>query len=520
MAKRRNNKNAGARGGQAPLHERLRSGEMDARSKAQRSGGGSARGRAGSGPSARKGPAGKPAASVPPEPVPGDPRGRIAIVGGGAAGLAAAVAAGRELALLRCDAPGGAPPVEPSIVVFEAADRVGKSILATGNGRCNFSNAEVSPRLYRNAGFVSDALLALEAADAARLSARGDKADLREGAVRRLFADLGLAWREEGEGRLYPATGKATTVVDVLRAAAASLGAVEACGRRLARIDAPEREGGLFHLRFADGSIEHAAAVVLAVGGRHALMEQGGLLPPRYDREPLRPVLGPLSVEEPVVRALDNIRVRVRATLLEGGAAGGEKASETGELLFRSYGVSGICVFNLSRFAEPGDALSLDFIPGVRACDAEPFLFARRKRLLSCGMLPAGPQGLTGEAFLRGLLLPQVARVVMKAAGIEAEAPFGKADVPALARALKAFPLTIAGIGDERQCQVMRGGLDAARFDPQTMGSRLDAGLFAAGEALDVDAPCGGYNLHWAWASGMLAGMAAVRWVSGVEKPC
>lgn len=523
------------------------------------------------------------AASEPPRPLTGDPHARIAIVGGGAAGLASAVAAGRELAAAGRAGTAG-------VVVFEADERVGRSMLATGNGRCNFSNASIEAGRYRNAGFVGEALVSLIAG----FSAARDLGD----PVHRFFSDLGMLSREEGEGRLYPATGKASTVVDVLRAAAAGLGVVEACGRRVTRIEVPREEGGLFHLRFADGSIEHAAAVVLAVGGKHAACEgrpqpkrrgkapfrsdapaadgaascdvrhgAAALLPDRYGAVPLHPVLGPLAADDPL-RALDNIRVRANVWLAskEGGDArlsavlldpsldpagwrvadeaqrawardhgvsdyayapspaqmcgvpcGGLKAIERGEVLFRSYGVSGICLFNLSRFAEPGDVLLIDFLPQVRACDAESFLFARRKRLCASDTALAGAHAapLTAEAFLRGMLLPQVARAVLGHAGLEPDAPFGKADVPALARALKAFPLTVEGIGDERQCQVLRGGLAVEAFDPRTMESRLDAGLFAAGEALDVDAPCGGYNLHWAWASGLLAGRTAARLVAG-----
>ena len=89
--------------------------------------------------------------------------------------------------------------------------------------------------------------------------------------------------------------------------------------------------------------------------------------------------------------------------------------------------------------------------------------------------------------------------------------------MPALAAALKAFPLEVRGIGDERQCQVRRGGADVAAFDPRTLEARAVPGLHVVGEALDVDAPCGGYNLHWAWASGILAGRAAAARLMGPD---
>ena len=220
-------------------------------------------------------------------------------------------------------------------------------------------------------------------------------------------------------------------------------------------------------------------------------------------------MLGPLRTATDVVRHLNNLRVRCAVTLA--GPDGAPKAREAGELLFRDYGVSGIAVFNLSRFAEPGDRLLVDLLPQVPEDGCAAFLHARRRRLAF------GDRPLSREAFLRGMLLPAVARAVLEEAGLAPEAPLAKRDVAVLARALKAFPLEVRGIGDERQCQVRRGGADVAAFDPRTLEARAVPGLHVVGEALDVDAPCGGYNLHWAWASGMLAGRGAVARLTGLD---
>lgn len=407
--------------------------------------------------------------------------GRLAIIGGGAAGLAAAVTAARELRML------GVPG---DVAVYEADERVGRSILATGNGRCNFSNARIDAGAYRNAAFVGSALGALTAGS---------------DPVHAFFADLGLVWREEGEGRLYPLANKATSVLDVLRAASADFGVREACGRRAVRLDVPDRPGGRFHIRFADGTVGHADAVVLATGGRTARE----LLPEGIGFAAARPVLGPLRTATDVVRHLNNLRVRCAVTLA--GPDGAPKAREAGELLFRDYGVSGIAVFNLSRFAEPGDRLLVDLLPQMPEGDCAGSLHARRRRLSADG------RPLSREAFLRGMLLPAVARAVLEEAGLAPGALLAKRDVPALAAALKAFPLEVRGIGDERQCQVRRGGADVAAFDPPTLEARAVPGLHVVGEALDVDAPCGGYNLHWAWASGILAGRAAATRLMGSD---
>lgn len=437
---------------------------------------------------------------------------KIAIIGGGAAGLAAAIAAGNELARL-----GAADECE--IVLFEAdPERVGRSILATGNGRCNFSNAHIDPACYRNADFVEAALRSLarlfevsewgsvQPVGAYGASAPGRESSQPAGAfeapVQRFFSDLGLMWREEGEGRMYPAANKASSVLDVLRAALDVSGARVEFGKSLRAIEAPARGKGRFHLRFSDGSIAHAEKVVLAVGGRGvSAVDASSVIP----CELMRPVLGPLATDSRITRQLNNIRVKCAVSLERSGSL---VAREEGELLFRDYGVSGVCVFNLSRFACEGDVLSIDFLPHMSAADRDAWLFARRKHLSA---RLGGNGQIAAEDVLRGAMLPQVAQVLCKCAGIDPARPLSKKDVLALSRVIGGLRLTVRGIGDAKQCQVSRGGLSIAAFDPQTMGAVRASGLFAAGEALDVDAPCGGYNLHWAWSSGLLAGVSAAR---------
>lgn len=420
----------------------------------------------------------------------------IAIIGGGAAGLMAAVEAA---VTLRREG------VRGSIVVYEVDDeRIGRSILATGNGRCNISNAHIRADVYRNSDFVLQALLALQSGYVAE---RGKAAveTMSANPVLERFADLGLCVREEPEGRLYPQANKASSVLDVLRAAVDTLGVRVEVGKRAVRVDAPSagRSAGCFNIRFADRSVGHAASVILAVGGRAAAQVQ---LPAPLTCSDMRPVLGPLRVTKAnakLTRQLNNIRVRCAVSL---SRAGEELARERGEVLFRDYGVSGVAVFNLSREAQPGDKLSIDLLPDISPQQMEHFLLTRRKRMQR---LLGG--ALSVERFLDGLLLPAVANVLVRRAGLNPAAELSKADIPQLATMLKRFALTVEGIGDERQCQVRRGGYPVGAFDPNTCEAKDVPGLFVVGEALDVDAPCGGYNLHWAWSSGMLAGRAAAQ---------
>lgn len=458
---------------------------------------------------------------------------RLAILGGGAAGLAAACAAAATLRA--CGMTVGNVCAEDEadcvdVVVYEADERVGRSILATGNGRCNFSNTHPKASLYRNESFVADTFASLSR-QCAQQGKQGNawrfgKQNAHvssDNPVWAFFENAGLMWREESEGRLYPLANKATSVLDVLRVCLAASGARECCNKVATRIDVTPRADAptfvaepahahkCFHIRFADGSVEHADTVIVTVGGR--AIERLGF-PQDIVRVAPCPVLGPLRTDVHLTKQLNNIRVRCAVSLMRPGASGSVEqiAREEGEVLFRDYGVSGIAIFNLSRFAEPGDKLQIDFLPQVSADDMRPLLSGRRKRVLAAGGTA------TPEDVLRGMVLPQVARVIVQAADLRDNQPLTKDDLALLAHTLKRFLLTVEGVGDARQCQVTRGGIATSEVCPSTLEMREIPRLYVAGEALDIDAPCGGYNLHWAWASGLVAGCSAARNVCGCAR--
>lgn len=464
----------------------------------------------------------------------------IAIIGGGAAGLAAAICAARAARDLTAHE-------TLRVVVYEADERVGRSILATGNGRCNFTNAHIDANLYRNADFVAQAFDALEdqgarwglgsAGSAGLGGSAGFNAPAHSNdptyptAVQAFFADLGLAWREEGEGRMYPSANKASSVLDVLRGAACALGVEERCDSKILSIDPPASSGGRgsrFTLRLADQSFERADAVIVSCGGNPAR----AMLPEGFDYAQPTPVLGPLATDTKIAKQLDNIRVRGRVRLLDGE---GELASETGEVLFRKYGLSGIAIFNLSRFARPGCTIELDmltFLDGDSAVHvgtpdapaascahpsqaANPTVaYALERYDRAFALAQAKP---TCGSYLRGLVLPQIARVVLKEAGFDEDAELDRQQAPQLLYAFRQVRFTCEGLADPRQCQVHRGGFKTTGFNANTMEAHAVTGLYLTGEALDVDAPCGGYNLHWAWASGMLAGWNAAAFALGAN---
>ncbi len=385
----------------------------------------------------------------------------VLIVGGGAAGLTAAIAAAR---------------LGVSVTILEAGSRVGRKILASGNGRCNLTNTAVAPEAYNQPGFVGPVLEEHPAEE-----------------IRSFFNGMGLVSYADDEGRVYPVSNAAGSVLDVLRLECAHLGVEERCGFEVASV--AEHEGGSgFEVLSRDGVRASAHAVVVTTGGGDSLLADLG-----HAQVASVPALVPLTTELEPIRGLSGVRVRCAASLLtEDGAP---LATERGELLFREYGVSGIMVFDLSRALEPGAVLSIDFIPDVDAA-ALPTMMADRCATLSWR---------TAEAFFDGMLQSRVAAAVMRAAGADPATPVAELSCERLATLLKDFRVRVTGRGDPRQAQVTRGGASVEQFDPATMASRLVDGLFAAGEVLDVDGRCGGFNLHWAWASGIVAGQSAAR---------
>lgn len=402
----------------------------------------------------------------------GNKKRTVAVIGGGASGLAAAIAA----------AEAGA-----QVTVLEKASRVGRKILASGNGRCNLMN--LGPAVYF--GDPAFAETALEAADRAAIRAFLERTGLR------------LADRPEEDGRLYPACGQASAVLDALRQRCGVLGVrvVTDCGvtQVVSRADG-------FLLRTAQGDVEAERVVCAAgspAGGKlggdaYGLMTALGhrLIAPR-------PALAPLNCDMRGLQGLKGLRCPAVLTLSRD-----EKPIEAagGEILFTDTGVSGVCAMQLARAAEAGQTLHIDFSP----------LMALRERTHFHTLSPEKPGGgcaaalaylrgrahtMEGAPLLTGLLPPALIRVAERE----------KADLPGLARLLTDFRLRVTGTRGMEGAQAAHGGLDTRSFDPKTMASRRVPGLFVTGEMLNVDGECGGFNLMFAWCSGMLAGRAAAE---------
>ena len=408
---------------------------------------------------------------------------RTAIIGGGAAGLFAA-----------CRLAGAGAEV----VLLEKQERVGRKLLSTGNGRCNLSNLHASPADYRGyAEYIEAALRALSPEDA---MAR--------------FATMGVLCAPDGEGRVYPVSGQAAGVLDALRLCAAESGCETVTGFEAAKL---ARRGARFVVTSADGRAVEADFALVACGGLAApklggcgdgykLLETFG-----HEVSPKYPAIAAIRTDPAAVRALKGIRMRGEIALVCGGR---ELRREVGEILFGDGIVSGIAAMQLARALNlnqrRGQAceLRLSFLPG-----AEPDFIHRR-----AAQLPKR----TMEDFLSGVVPKRLGQVLLRAAGVERLSVTAAELTPAQCRAilevLTGWTLPARGTLGFDQAQVTCGGAKLKSFDPNTLESRLVSGLFAAGEVLDVDGDCGGFNLHWAWASAELAAAEILRRCGRAEK--
>ena len=403
----------------------------------------------------------------------------IAVVGGGASGLTAALCARREGPGLR-------------VAVLERGERCGRKILSTGNGRCNLTNMRAAEGGYHGAPELTAAVMR--------------RCPPQE--VLRFFEGLGLRTVIEDEGRVYPLCGQAAAVLDVLRLACAEARVEEICSFDVSFI---KRQGSGFIVSARDGRRLDVRRVIVCAGGMAAPKIGGtdagcallGAL--GHHLVPRRPALTQIETDPDAVRACKGLRFSGGAGLVIDGHAVRE---ERGEILFTDFGLSGIAVMQLSRDA--GDALR----SGRRVEIALRILPDDPDRLTDVlrGRCQRSPQRETAE-FLTGLVAKRIGQQLCKQAGI---APLSRrcetisdGELRRLAALLTDWRLEARGVRGFESAQVTAGGADARSFRPDTLESTLVPGLYAAGEVLDVDGDCGGYNLQWAWASGMLSGRSA-----------
>lgn len=393
---------------------------------------------------------------------------RVMVIGGGASGMMAALTASEQK--------------ENEVLLLERQARLSKKLLATGNGRCNLSNRNMAFTHYHGEvpQFCAYALR---------------KFGVEETLA--YFRTLGLLTVTEDSGRIYPRSDSANSVADVLRLPLEQRENV--CIVTGAEVRALCRKKGKFHATAAERSLEADRVIVCAggvAGGKLGGTDLGYKLLSSFghSRTRLAPALVQLKTDTTFVRALKGVRCTAEIR------CGAER--RVGEVQFTDYGVSGPAVFELSRSISTGSGertLLLDLLPDLEETELLRLLHGRAERM------PA----LQAENLLTGMLHNRLGRTVLRACELPQQTPCGalsEAELREICKKIKCFALPILGTMGMESAQVTAGGIRTSEFDERTMESRLCRGLYAAGEVLDIDGDCGGYNLQWAWSSGRLAG--------------
>lgn len=401
----------------------------------------------------------------------------IAVIGGGASGLMAAITAKKS---------------GKEVVILERKDRILKKVLITGNGRCNITNvnANISNYFGKNISSVENILNRFTPQD-----------------TMDFFNGLGIVCNEENRGKVYPLSGQASSVVDALRFEAEKLGIKIETEFYVRKI---EKDGFKFKIYSEDKKKIEAGRVILAAGGQSypelgsngsgfELAKELG-----HSVTKLSPSIVQLKTEKNQVKGLQGIKTDVAVT-----AYGDNKKICTydGELLFTDYGISGNVVFNIS-FVMPlykNVEFEIDFMEKFDYNELYEML-KERKRILS---------HLTMENYFNGMINKKLGQFLSKVSGIEKLSKpikdLNDSDIRKLCTVLKKYRVKILETTGFKNAQVTAGGVSLDEVNTETLESKIVKGLYFSGEVLDVYGECGGFNLQWAWASGHIAGENAAK---------
>ena len=389
-----------------------------------------------------------------------------AIVGGGAAGL--------MLTTSLCEK-------QSNIAIFERGERVGRKLSATGNGQGNITNLACETEAYAS----STPFGAAKAQQMIRAFGKDS--------ITSFFERLGVLLLADDRGRVYPASRQASSLTDALRFFVQNKGVTTHLGAQITRV---KKQDGVFLLTTDNGETYYAENLVLCTGGKaaknfgtdgtaYALATAFG-----HTVTPLYPSLVQLKTDTKNVKTLKGIRVA--DACVSARWQGGEQTL-TGDIIFTEYGVSGDAVFRLSAYVadkiERGVTLTIDFLPAFSSERIFALLTEKRNRF------PDMPHG----ELLGGVVNNQVGRAIMKLVN--------EGDLARAATLVKAFPLTVTGTLGFDYAQVTKGGIPLEETD-SALQSKWVEGLYFAGEILDVDGHCGGFNLQWAYASAQVVAAA------------
>lgn len=399
---------------------------------------------------------------------------KVIVVGGGASGLVAAISAKRHGA---------------DVSIIERNPKLGKKILATGNGRCNFTNVDAQPIHYNSPEFVSHVFEAFSPAETLLF-----------------FKSLGITPKIEDLGKTYPLSEQASSISDVLIYEVKRLG-IEVIYDKV--ILSAHKETNGFVLYDQQGETYYCDRLIVATGGL-ALPQSGSdgtgyqiAKDLGHEITRLFPALVKLKLDSPYLKQLDGVKFPGFVSLMYNNQ---NIQTEFGDILFTKYGISGPTILQLSRKA---NALLQDhqsIFVDVKLV-SELSINEVEQRLLDLKNLPV-------ELALLGLINRKIIGVVLKEAMIMPEVTIGNLkpnQIKKLAQLLTSMKFKVTGSKGYEEAQVTAGGIKLDEIVPKTLESKKSKGLFFAGEILDIDGLCGGYNLQWAWSSGYIAGLSASK---------
>ena len=401
----------------------------------------------------------------------------IAVIGGGASGMMAAITARKS---------------GKEVVILERKDRILKKVLITGNGRCNITNvnANISNYFGKNISSVENILNSFNPQD-----------------TMDFFNGLGIICNEENRGKVYPLSGQASSVVDALRFEAERLGVRIETEFYVRKI---EKEGFKFKIYSEERKKIEAGRVIIAAGGQSypelgsngsgfELAKELG-----HSVTRLSPSIVQLKTEKHQVKGLQGIKTDAAVT-----AYGDNKKICTydGELLFTDYGISGNVVFNIS-FVIPlykNVEFEIDFMEKFDYNELYEILKERKKMM----------SHLTMENYFNGMINKKLGQFLSKVSGIEKLSKpvkdLNDSEIRKLCTVLKKYRIKILDTTGFKNAQVTAGGVSLDEVNSETLESKIVKGLYFSGEVLDVYGECGGFNLQWAWASGYIAGKNAAK---------
>lgn len=424
----------------------------------------------------------------------------IIVIGAGASGMMAAITAARR---------------GKSVMILEHMDKVGKKILATGNGKCNYTNEYMADECYHGDHILrQDVMTQFGRADAIAF-----------------FKEIGI-WPKAKNGYYYPNSGQAASVVEALQMELERLNITIVCGCQVQELS----EDYLGFAVSTSTGVYKARKVIVACGllAASKLGSDGSMIPLLKELGhrfvPIVPALCGFYASGIDFKKVSGVRCEAELTLeidinhaktsntdrknaenrkITSDADAKNIQKERGELQLTDYGMSGIPVFQLSSPAakalkeKKAVAMRIDFLPEIVGGELESELQRRVERAENLH------EAVTLEQLLSGLLNQKLIPVLVKKAGISAHTPADRIDEKQLQKlvdVIKNYPVILDKVRDFEFAQVCAGGIRTEEIDTKTLESRLVPGLYFAGEILDVDGICGGYNLQWAWSSGFVAG--------------